>query len=1433
MAQDTPEAVPENETAPAPVSAPTPVAPARPWRLRRGVVIKYLLGLPLGFVASLLAAVLVLDSPIGHRVLADLLAQITFDNGLRIEIARIEGSIYGDTRLSGVVLRDPHGVFLRVPQVELDWRPLDWWKHGLDIRTLAIRRGTLSRVPRFIDTGPTNPRWPDQDLRIDNLSIERLIVARGVLAKSGLSSERRVDLRASARLSRAAAYLKVNGRLGGGDRLEALVDIDKNRNAFALALDYSAPRGGLLAALSDATMDRSAHVQGKGTWTAWDGEIAATQGGKRIAALHLAARKGDYTLGGSLWTDPLLTLRQRAMVGPQVALRVRARLEDRLLTGTVAARSARLAITGRGGADIAGRGYKDMVVEVTGLAPIPLDNTDTLLGARLHLALDGATLGQQVTWRLDAQGLQIDDTLLSALQAHGEARRDKAGWHSPVDLAVGRIITDDADLNTQLVSGHAVGLLHLVGSDLSGQDLAIHFPHGDLRFALHGQFGGDFTLTGGARLHGWPVKGIGTAEATGAMALVIPHGAPPWRLSGLVRGQVGQLSSPLLGKLLGVPARFAGHVVAGPHHSLAIAGGTLATPLASIAFTGQRGPDGRLALSGQGRHEQYGSFNGQIQVGGKGPGTGLAAQLKLQDPWPDAGVREVALALKEDDAGTYAIETSGQSMLGPFAGQLALGEDGTGGSQLAIRRLTLSQTTLSGTLALGDAGAQGTVALSGGGVSGTLKLAPTQAGQGQGVDLAMTLRNARFGGDQPLSIGNGQVGAHGQILKGHTTLAVDMAAQGIGKGRLFVGKLDAHAKLTDGAGRVTASIGGRRGSRFDLNLLADVAPGRVGLIAGGTFAGQRIAMPRRALLQAETREDGTTSGWRLAPSQIDYGGGRVIAEGLIGNGAAELKIGLSDMPLSLGDVVFADLGLGGKVSGTLAWHHAREGLPSAETQLSIRGLTRSGLTLTSRPIDVSLVGQLRQDVLETRAVASEGGQIRGRLQARIDQLGGDAPLDERLSRGRLVGQMRYGGPADALWRLMALDNFDLTGPIDIAADMSGSLADPEIRGSLASDNLRLQSSVTGTDITQIVARGSFSGARLVLGQLGGQTAGGGTVVGSGMVDFGSMGPDNDGGSRGPSIDLKLAGHRAQFINRTDMALTATGPLRILSDGHSGTIAGRLTIDAARWRLGQAAAAAGLPVIATREINRRADVAPASVHDMPWRLLVDAAGTGGIRLAGLGLDSRWSANVKLRGTLDAPAIAGEADMVEGTYEFAGKRFTLSRGHMIFDGGSPPDPRLDMLATSSVSGVTANVTVRGTANKPDIGFSSIPALPEEEVLSRLLFGNSITQISAPEAVQLGAALAALHGGGGLDPINKLRRVIGLDRLRIVSADVTTGQQTGVAAGKYVTRHIYAELVSDGKGYSATNVEFRLTNWLALLGSVSTIGRQSVNGRWSKDY
>ena len=132
--------------------------------------------------------------------------------------------------------------------------------------------------------------------------------------------------------------------------------------------------------------------------------------------------------------------------------------------------------------------------------------------------------------------------------------------------------------------------------------------------------------------------------------------------------------------------------------------------------------------------------------------------------------------------------------------------------------------------------------------------------------------------------------------------------------------------------------------------------------------------------------------------------------------------------------------------------------------------------------------------------------------------------------------------------------------------------------------------------------------------------------------------------------------------------------------------------------------------------------------------------------------------------------------------------------------------------------------------------MPALPQDELLSRLLFGTSITNLSAPEALQLAAAVAALNdrsGNGGLNPINAVRRAIGLDRLRVLPADPQTGAGTQIAAGKYITRRLYAEIVTDGQGYSATRLEFQVTRWLSLLSTISTIGRQSANVRVSKDY
>ncbi|HEX8261455.1 MAG TPA: translocation/assembly module TamB domain-containing protein, partial [Allosphingosinicella sp.] len=269
-------------------------------------------------------------------------------------------------------------------------------------------------------------------------------------------------------------------------------------------------------------------------------------------------------------------------------------------------------------------------------------------------------------------------------------------------------------------------------------------------------------------------------------------------------------------------------------------------------------------------------------------------------------------------------------------------------------------------------------------------------------------------------------------------------------------------------------------------------------------------------------------------------------------------------------------------------------------------------------------------------------------------------------------------------------------------------------------------------------------------------------------------------------------------------------------------------------LGAATASTQVARLAVREVNLPPDERPEPKRLTPWKLDLQVDAPGRLMVTGLGINSEWSADLAIAGTVTEPRIKGQADLVRGSYDFAGRRFDLERGAIRFLGESPVNPALDITAEGGVQGLNAVIRVTGRGMKPEITFTSTPALPQDELLSRLLFGTSITNLSAPEALQLAAAVASLNSSGGnLDPINAVRAATGLDRLRIVPADITTGQGTAIAAGKYLGRRVYVEVVTDARGYSATTVEYRITRWLALLSSISTIGRNSVNVRVSKDY
>jgi translocation and assembly module TamB len=218
---------------------------------------------------------------------------------------------------------------------------------------------------------------------------------------------------------------------------------------------------------------------------------------------------------------------------------------------------------------------------------------------------------------------------------------------------------------------------------------------------------------------------------------------------------------------------------------------------------------------------------------------------------------------------------------------------------------------------------------------------------------------------------------------------------------------------------------------------------------------------------------------------------------------------------------------------------------------------------------------------------------------------------------------------------------------------------------------------------------------------------------------------------------------------------------------------------------------------------------------------------------MGLDSEWKTNMRVTGAATAPRVNGKIEVIRGRYSFSGHQFDLEQGVITFN-GEMMNPTLAIRAETKIDTVTAGIAVAGSAQKPDISFISTPTLPQDEILARILFGDNVANLSAVQAVQLGVALNGLRGGGGgLNPMGKLQGASGLDRIGIVGGDEATGRGTSLSVGQHISNNVYVEVITDSKGFTATQLEIALSRTLSLLSKTGTNAGSSANLRYSKDY
>jgi translocation and assembly module TamB len=255
-------------------------------------------------------------------------------------------------------------------------------------------------------------------------------------------------------------------------------------------------------------------------------------------------------------------------------------------------------------------------------------------------------------------------------------------------------------------------------------------------------------------------------------------------------------------------------------------------------------------------------------------------------------------------------------------------------------------------------------------------------------------------------------------------------------------------------------------------------------------------------------------------------------------------------------------------------------------------------------------------------------------------------------------------------------------------------------------------------------------------------------------------------------------------------------------------------------------------------------APAAAAGQPQGAVdldVSLKAARGILIKGRGLDVDMSLDARVTGTSAKPILSGEARVVRGDYDFAGKRFEFDNRGSISLSTEPSAIRLDLSATRQDPSLTAVIRIQGTAAKPQITLSSTPVLPNDEVLAQVLFGSSAAQLSPLEAAQLASALSALASGGGFDVVGGLRSFARLDRLAVTGGNAATG--FSVAGGKYVTENIYVEVAGGARTGASAQVEYRVTRNLSLVSKINdqivTQGGQVIQGgdelsvRWRHDF
>lgn len=1389
-----------------PPPAETPEAPETPAEVKAKrtlwQAVAFFGGMGMAIVAALLILVLVggrmyIVSDPGRELVTTFVAGKKIGRYGRINVEGVKGDLFDDFTIDRVTVTDAKGVWLEARAVHVDW---NWWPlvfrrfHATEVEAEVIR---LIRRPEV--EPPTEPPGP-QPLSVD---IDRF--AADVELLEGFSKEYgRWNLAGEADVPRRGARdvrLLARSNSRPGDYLRLAATFGGDIAATRLNLRAEEARGGPIAGALGYSPDQPFFAT-----AVVDGEVvdAVVRTGA-FTPLTVKGRYGDqqarisgyFDFSGS---DLLAPFAER--IGRTARFGF-ATLPDHDRDGLqgVAWRliSDNLNSSARGLIRLSDRSSPDGI-----RLNVSTPSLSRLAGrpAAGRAAYAGVFTGDADAWSLrgSADVLGLDASSYRADRLRG-----------PLNIAVRRgRMRVDGDLSVAggssagIVGGllgaaprlrfaalrQADGAILLERLDLRGQALEVEGTGG--RNLLGGLgFRGRAEITDASRIYGKADGAFG-----GPIAASMPRSGAPWSVTFDGRGRGLATGLGELDRLLGTTPRLqlTGNLAGG---RVAVEQARLTGAQGSATARGLVEGDGRLRLALT--WDARGPFGvGPLEIDGamtgEGALTGTLAQpradLRAQFAEVAAGplnLTDADLVLsfrRGEDASDGRIAVTAGSNYGPAraSGAFFLGGD----------RIRLTDVDL-------DAGgvvAQGAIALS--------NRVPSSA------DLAFTARPGAF-------LASGR--AEGRIRltegAGDETAVLQVTGRDVrlsGSGYVIRSlDLNGRGTLQRLPFTLVADVGGATPVSFDGSGVYSRDGAAQSVVLEGSGRVREIAFNTRAPAVIAL-----AGGGRVARVDLAVGGGVLLGELRQDERAAIVEANLTSVQLGS---LMPDMR--GRVTGRLSLRGSGEDLSgSANLDFAdIRSIDAPNALSVDGTLNAILVG----DRLRLQARASDDGQVQAAADLTLPVEASAAPLRLAVVRtGSMSGEASIQGQIQPIWDLLAGGERSLSGQVDGRATIAGSLAAPRLNGRLDLQQGTFRDSATGLRLEQVVLNSRFDDAVGVVETFRAVDGAGGSVTGSGRLGL----------TQGSGSSFQLLLNRFRIIDNDIAEARASGPLTVIraADGNI-TLSGRMDIDEARIEANPPGSN-GIVRMDVVEINKPGGDVPEEEQTRPRGLQIGLDLTlrspgGDVLVVGRGLNVEMNVDARVRGTINRPVLTGTARVVRGDYDFAGKRFVFDERGTVTLSTRPEQIRLNLSATRDDPALTATIRVTGTAARPEIALTSSPALPQDEILSQVLFGRSASQLSAFEAAQLAAGVAALAGGGGFDVIGNLRELAGLDRLSFGGE----ASSLTVAGGRYITDDVYLEVIGGGEGGAAVKVEWQVRRNVAISSTVGGQGEASLSIRWRR--